>query len=94
MQHDGKWSNGGKQQSANVGGSRDFAVELQLIECLGRNCFWKDGVKAIGQWPKDHVGEENREGKHKRQMKEPSPVSAPIAAEHQIVAAEIGRAHV
>ena len=87
MQHNGERCDGGKQQSADVGGSGDFAVKLQLIERFGRNCFGENGVKAIGQWPKDHVGEENREGKHKRQMKEPSPVSAPIAAEHQIVAA-------
>jgi hypothetical protein len=51
----------GKQQSADVGGSGDFAVELQLIERFGRNCLGEDKVKAIGQWSEDHVGEENRE---------------------------------
>jgi len=56
-------------KAADVGGSGDFAVKLQLIERLGRNCFGKDGVKAIGQWPEHHVGEENRERKHERQVK-------------------------
>jgi hypothetical protein len=55
---------GRKQQSADVGGSGDFAVKLQLIERFGRNSFGKDGVKSIGQWSEDHVGEENRERKH------------------------------
>jgi hypothetical protein len=43
MQHDGKWANGGKQQSADVGASGDFAVKLQLIERFCRNSFGKDG---------------------------------------------------
>ena len=55
------------------GGSGDFVVKLQLIERFGRNCFGKDGMKAVGQWPEDHIGEENREGKHKRQMKRAEP---------------------
>src|SRR5258708_37655179 len=69
MQHNGERCDGGKEQTADVGGSGYFAVELQFIERFGWNCLWEDGVKAIGQWPEDHVGEENRERKHERQMK-------------------------
>jgi len=46
----------------------DFAVKLQLIERFGRNSLGKDGVKSIGEWSEDHVGEENRQRKHERQM--------------------------
>ena len=60
-------------KAADVCGSGDFAIKLQLIERFGRNCFGEDGVKAIGQWPEDHVRKENREGKHKCQMKRTEP---------------------
>ena len=39
MQHYGERCDGGKEQSADVGGSGDFAVKFQLIERFGRSCF-------------------------------------------------------
>jgi hypothetical protein len=61
------------QQSADVGGSGDFAVKLQLIERFGRISFRKDGVKSIGQWSEDHVGEQDCLRKRERQMKRAEP---------------------
>ena len=48
-----------------MGSRGDFAVKLQLIERLGRNCFGKDGVKAIGRWSEHHIGNQNRDRQNK-----------------------------